>query len=79
MLKRPLVSTFAAACIYAIGVHAAFSADMAPLETADPLLHGDITIYGWGPTIGGEVGVNGFGPVDIPDSSGDLQNMARQA
>jgi hypothetical protein len=30
-------------------------------------LHGEITLYGWYPSLDGKVGVNGFGPADIPD------------
>lgn len=53
-----------------VAVHAASAGDLAPLQPAETSLSGDATIYGWLPTVTGNVGLNGFGPADIPEDSG---------
>lgn len=52
-------------CMASAAPQAAAGDLMPPLGTE--ALHGDITLYGWYPSLDGKVGVNGFGPADIPD------------
>jgi hypothetical protein len=55
----------------------ASAADLAPPPSSEPVLHGDATIYGWGPMFSGELGVDGIGPVDIPEGSGSIENILK--
>jgi hypothetical protein len=74
MLKKTLIGSLGAAVISLAGVHAAYAGDLPP-PSADPAMHGDMTIYGWYAIVGGDVGVNGFGPAEIPDSSGSILDV----
>lgn len=66
--KKFMKAAVGAAALLLVAGGQTFAADLDPVP-ADPAIHGDLTVYGWLPTVTGKFGVNGLGPYDIPEES----------
>jgi hypothetical protein len=76
-MKKMSFAAGLGAALFALGAASAgFAADVPP-PPEESLWHGDLTIYGWAPMVGGKVGVNGYGPFDIPSGSGDIDAILK--
>ena len=77
MFKKSAAAAVSVTVMSFFAVQCAFADDLAPPVSSEPVLHGDATIYGWAPMFSGEIGIDGVGPVDIPQGSGSIENILK--